>query len=201
MLLQLRRAAATSCSSSAHTTAGHTVRQRQQQQQQYGARHHSTAAAAWCDLKYAQSMCRNAMPAVAPSSMCTPALLPATATCQCQVSTLLLLYCWIHWGLMLLPTADDRGRLVKATRLKGIKDFKATQFGLHPIALDVWGHFVFLHLQGGKPAAAAAAARHEGDPNQQQQQQQAAALSVGEWLGECWLSSSCAMAAVAEATV
>jgi hypothetical protein len=81
-----------------------------------------------------------------------------------------------------VPAADGCGRLVKATRLKGIKDFKATQFGLHPIALDVWGHFVFLHLQGGKPAAAAAAARHEGHP---EQQQQAAVQNVAACLGEC----------------
>jgi hypothetical protein len=103
-----------------------------------------------------------------------------------------LLHQQIHCDLVLLPTADDRGRLVKATRLKGIKDFKATQFGLHPIALDVWGHFVFLHLQGGKPAAAtaaaAAAAGHEANPDQQQQQ--AALPSVGAWLGESCLSSS-----------
>jgi hypothetical protein len=105
---------------------------------------------------------------------------------------LLLLCCQMSCELVLLLIADDRGRLVKATRLKGIKDFKATQFGLHPIALDVWGHFVFLHLQGGKPAAAAAAAaRHEAE--QQQQQQQATGSSVGTWLGECWLSSSCPM--------
>lgn len=58
----------------------------------------------------------------------------------------------------LFHCADDRGRLVKATRLKGIKDFKAGQFGLHPIALDVWGHLVLIHLQGGSQAAAAAAA-------------------------------------------
>jgi hypothetical protein len=67
---------------------------------------------------------------------------------------------------------------VKATRLKGIKDFKAAQFGLHPIALDTWGHFVFLHLQGGKPAAAAAAA---GQGLQEQQQD---VPGVSEWLGK-----------------
>ncbi|WIA32975.1 hypothetical protein OEZ86_006137 [Tetradesmus obliquus] len=88
-------------------------------------------------------------------------------------------------------TYDDKGRLVKATRLKGIKDFKATQFGLHPIALDVWGHFVFLHLQGGKPAAAAAAAAAGG------QQGQLEAPSVADWLGaggvrlqECGMADS-----------
>jgi hypothetical protein len=72
---------------------------------------------------------------------------------------------------------------VKATRLKGIKDFKATQFGLHPIALDVWGHFVFLHLQGGKPTAAAAAVGCE-------QHGQPETRSVTEWLGE-WTELRC----------
>ncbi|KAF8067235.1 choline monooxygenase [Scenedesmus sp. PABB004] len=46
-------------------------------------------------------------------------------------------------------TYDDRGRLVKATRLKGIQGFKASANGLHPIALDTWGPLVLLHLQGG----------------------------------------------------
>lgn len=50
--------------------------------------------------------------------------------------------------------ADDKGRLIKATRLKGIKDFKASQYGLHPIQLDTWGHMVFIHLQGGRPPKA-----------------------------------------------
>eukprot|EP00775_Hariotina_reticulata_P012655 gene12655-12782_t len=68
-------------------------------------------------------------------------------------------------------TYDDRGRLVKATRLKGIKDFKASQFGLHPIALDVWGHFVFLHLQGGRPPPADALPHSTAAPD------------VAAWLG------------------
>ena len=38
------------------------------------------------------------------------------------------------------------GRLRRATRLKGIKDFKATQFGLVPIqVVEKWG-FVFLNF-------------------------------------------------------
>jgi hypothetical protein len=69
--------------------------------------------------------------------------------------------------------SDDRGRLVKATRLKGIKDFKASQFGLHPIALDVWGHFVFLHLQGGRPPAADV-------------ELQSTTPDVAAWLGRLW---------------
>lgn len=46
---------------------------------------------------------------------------------------------------------------MKATRLKGIQDFKATAYALPPIAVDTWGHFVFIHLQGGAGAAAGAA--------------------------------------------
>jgi hypothetical protein len=70
----------------------------------------------------------------------------------------------------LLPV-DTRGRLVKATRLKGIQDFKASANGLHPIALDTWGHFVFIHLQGGAGRAAGAAP--------------AQPPGVAEWLGVC----------------
>jgi hypothetical protein len=61
---------------------------------------------------------------------------------------------------------------VKATRLKGIQDFKATAYGLHPIAVDTWGHFVFIHLQGGAGRAASAAAAAAADPP-----------GVAEWLG------------------
>jgi len=71
------------------------------------------------------------------------------------------------------PT-DTRGRLVKATRLKGIQDFKASSYGLHPIAVDTWGHFVFLHLQGGAGRAAAQAPAAAASPP-----------SVAEWLGMC----------------
>lgn len=70
--------------------------------------------------------------------------------------------------------SDDRGRLVKATRLKGIKDFKASQYGLHPIALDTWGDMVFLNLQGGRPTAGGAAAVAEV---------QQSLPRVSEWLG------------------
>lgn len=77
-------------------------------------------------------------------------------------------------------TYDDRGRLVKATRLGGIQGFRASAHGLHPIALDVWGDLVFLHLQGG------------GGTGQQRQQQQAPPLpGVAEWLGEA-STSACA---------
>ena len=42
------------------------------------------------------------------------------------------------------------GRLRRATRLKGIKDFKAAQFGLVPIqVVEKWG-FVFLNFSQTK---------------------------------------------------
>ncbi len=47
---------------------------------------------------------------------------------------------------------DSMGRLRQATRLKGIKDFSARDYGLHPITLDTWGPFIFLHLSRGPPA-------------------------------------------------
>lgn len=43
------------------------------------------------------------------------------------------------------------GRLRKATRMAGIRNFRAADHGLHPIRLGVWGRFVFLNL--GKPPA------------------------------------------------
>lgn len=46
--------------------------------------------------------------------------------------------------MLLLP--DLQGRLCKATRLKGIQNFKASEHGLHPIHLDVWGLFIWLYL-------------------------------------------------------
>jgi hypothetical protein len=74
-----------------------------------------------------------------------------------------------HTAFVLCCVADTRGRLVKATRLKGIQDFKAGAFGLHPIAVDTWGHFVFLHLQRGGPVGQGAAVQ--------------APLGVAKWLG------------------
>lgn len=69
--------------------------------------------------------------------------------------------------------ADDRGRLVKATRLKGIKDFKVRDFGLHPLAIDTWGDLVFIHARGGRPPQPETSAKyaHSKTPN------------VSEWLG------------------
>lgn len=49
------------------------------------------------------------------------------------------------------------GRLRKANRLKGIKNFKAADFGLLPIPIDTWGPFIFLRFasdskQPGSPS-------------------------------------------------
>lgn len=38
------------------------------------------------------------------------------------------------------------GRLTKATRLRGIKDFRAKDFGLKPIQVAEWGPLVFVRL-------------------------------------------------------
>mmetsp|Transcript_11861 Transcript_11861/g.24944 ORF Transcript_11861/g.24944 Transcript_11861/m.24944 type:complete len:440 (-) Transcript_11861:235-1554(-) len=40
------------------------------------------------------------------------------------------------------------GRLSKATRLAGIKNFKAKDYGLVPIQVEIWGSFVFAYLGG-----------------------------------------------------
>jgi hypothetical protein len=40
--------------------------------------------------------------------------------------------------------ADHEGRFRGATKLKGIKDFQAKDYGLVPIQLDTWGQFVFI---------------------------------------------------------
>ena len=40
------------------------------------------------------------------------------------------------------------GRLQKATKLKGIKNFKASEMGLLPVPIDTWQGFAF--MQPGK---------------------------------------------------
>ena len=40
--------------------------------------------------------------------------------------------------------ADHEGRFRGATKLKGIKNFAAKDYGLVPIRLDTWGQFVFI---------------------------------------------------------
>ncbi|CAL8471392.1 g10934 [Coccomyxa elongata] len=56
---------------------------------------------------------------------------------------------------------DYEGRFRGATKLKGIKNFKAQDYGLVPIRLDTWGQFVFILA----------------DPTSEKG-------SVAEWLGE-----------------
>ena len=43
-----------------------------------------------------------------------------------------------------MDSADHEGRFRGATKLKGIKDFAAKDYGLVPIQLDTWGQFVFI---------------------------------------------------------
>ncbi len=38
------------------------------------------------------------------------------------------------------------GKLKKALRLKGIKDFSASEYGLRPIAVDTASHWIFMQL-------------------------------------------------------
>ena len=40
------------------------------------------------------------------------------------------------------------GKLQKASKLKGIKNFKASEMGLLPVSVDTWGGFAF--IQTGK---------------------------------------------------
>ena len=44
-------------------------------------------------------------------------------------------------------TYSTSGRLTKATRLKGIQDFAAKNFGLIPIEVDTWGPFIYINLR------------------------------------------------------
>lgn len=57
------------------------------------------------------------------------------------------------------------GRLAKATRIKGIKDFNARDYGLVEIPVSLWGgHLVFLHL-GGVGQGAAQQQEQEEQPS------------------------------------
>lgn len=47
------------------------------------------------------------------------------------------------WGWC-VSWADHEGRFRGATKLKGIKQFAAKDYGLVPIRLDTWGQFVFI---------------------------------------------------------
>lgn len=58
-------------------------------------------------------------------------------------STVLLLT-----DLRLLCLAGLDGKLQKASKLKGIKNFKASEMGLLPVSVDTWGGFAF--IQTGK---------------------------------------------------
>ena len=43
-------------------------------------------------------------------------------------------------------TYSTSGRLTKATRLKGIQDFSAKNFGLVPINVEQWGPFIYINF-------------------------------------------------------
>ena len=44
------------------------------------------------------------------------------------------------------------GRLQKATKLKGIKNFKASEMGLLPVAVEKWQGFTFMHPGASRQA-------------------------------------------------
>ena len=57
----------------------------------------------------------------------------------------------VGWNLLSVPVGLD-GRLQKATKLKGIKNFKASEMGLLPAPVGTWQGFAFVHpgpLHGG----------------------------------------------------
>ncbi len=63
---------------------------------------------------------------------------PGSSASQFQVAAL---RCPYHsW------TYDLDGRLLKAPHTEGIDDFPAAELGLHPVAVQTWGGFVFVHL-------------------------------------------------------
>lgn len=66
-----------------------------------------------------------------------------SARSQKGCSTVLLLR-----SLWLLCLAGLDGKLQKASKLKGIKNFKASEMGLLPVSVDTWGGFAF--VQTGK---------------------------------------------------
>ncbi len=43
-------------------------------------------------------------------------------------------------------TYDLAGRLLRAPHTEGVEDFDPAGFGLHPVAVDTWGGFLFVHL-------------------------------------------------------
>jgi Rieske 2Fe-2S family protein len=51
-------------------------------------------------------------------------------------------------------TYDLGGRLLRAPHTESVDDFDPGGFGLHPVGVDTWGGFLFLHLtpQAGPPA-------------------------------------------------
>ena len=51
-------------------------------------------------------------------------------------------------------TYDLGGRLLRAPHTEDVDDFDPDGFGLHPVGVDTWGGFLFLHLtpQAGPPA-------------------------------------------------
>lgn len=81
-------------------------------------------------LHAAYNVCRHRGSQVVPTT--------EAATSRCDVRAL---RCPYHsW------TYDLDGTLLKAPHTEDVDDFDPAGFGLHPVAVDTWGGFVFLHL-------------------------------------------------------
>lgn len=53
------------------------------------------------------------------------------------------------------------GRLRRAPQVRGIQEFDAADYGLKPIQLETWGHFVFLKFSEGGESAACWSTSHD----------------------------------------
>lgn len=66
---------------------------------------------------------------------------PGAAPAPCEVRSL---RCPYHsW------TYDLDGSLLKAPHTEDVTDFDSSRFGLHPVGVEAWGGFVFVHLTPG----------------------------------------------------
>ena len=83
------------------------------------------------ELHAAYNVCRHRGSQVVPVD-------PGPAPAACDVGAL---RCPYHsW------TYDLAGRLLKAPHTEDVEDFDPAAFGLHPVGVDTWGGFCFVHL-------------------------------------------------------
>jgi hypothetical protein len=79
-------------------------------------------------------------------------------------------------------TYDLQGRLRKAPRVKGIKGFKASEWGLKPIELDTFGPFIFLWFGGSSSSSDSSSSSGSGGAGLEAAE---SPPPVQQWLGEC----------------